>query len=170
MASEFPKSEEEFLELLSSFGAAEPEKLAGMWRYSGDAVVLQWSLLRAIWEYMENPAESTFEQGKLDRRLARAEQVPTDRRRSDRIAERILEAGVSAEDLSTLVLSSQIDLVFRLLYQLDDNECWAPFGLGERGYGLFETEGGVPKGAPWCLDHLHWSAKPPGFPEEDELR
>ena len=115
---------------------------------------------------MENPKASSYAPEKLARsrswsegheRRNLASYIP--------IAEKMLSAGISPEEISSVVYESQINLIFQLLYILDDNECAIPVDLAGTGFGLFETQEDSPVGERWCINDLLLAARPSVFPE-----
>lgn len=165
MIRQFPESKEEFLSLLIDLGAATPES----WVLEGSSYcreeVLQYLFLRSVWKFIENPNKSTYEPEKVARSRAWSE---AHARRQLRpyvpIAEKMLSAGISPEEISTLVCESQVNVIFQLLYILDDNECAIPVELGDMGFGLFETHDGQAIGNRWSVNDLLEAARPADFP------
>lgn len=166
MKRHFPDSKEQFLELLNDLGAANPAS----WVLEGSSFsreeVLQYLFLRSIWLFIENPRKSTYETKKVARSRAWSEAHESRQLRSYvPIAEKMLSAGITPEEISTLVYESQVDLIFQLLYILDDNECGIPVELGDMGFGLFETKDRQPIGNAWGINDLLRAARPAEFPD-----
>ena len=166
MTRGFPNSNEQFLELLNSLGAARPES----WVFEGSRFsreeVLQYLFLRSIWLFMENPRKSNYKPERVARSRAWSEGLAGRRLETYvPIAEKMLSAGMSPEEISTIVYESQRDLIFQLLYILDDNECAIPVELDDMGFSLFETDAGRPIGNRWSINDLFEAARPAEFPE-----
>jgi hypothetical protein len=162
----FPNSKEQFLELLNSLGAASPES----WVFESSSFnrkkVLQYLFLRSVWMFVENPAQSSYKPEKVAR--SRAWSEAHERRRLQPyvpIAEKMLSAGISPEEISALVYESQVNLIFQILYILDDNECAVPVDLGDMGFGLFETKDDQAVGNRWGINDLLQAARPAEFPD-----
>jgi len=161
----FPDSKEQFLELLNGLDVANPES----WVFEGSSFsreeVLQYLFLRSIWLFIENPKKSTYEPEKVARSRVWSEAHEGRQLRPYvPIAEKMLSAGISPEEISTLVYESQVNLIFQLLYILDDNECGMPVELDDMGFGLFETKDRQPIGNAWGINDLLQAARPAEFP------
>lgn len=166
MAIPFPETAEEFLDLLEELGAAKPSS----WVWEGSKFsrkeVLQYLFLRSIWMLMENPSKSTYTPEKTARSRAWTESLKGRSLRADvPIVEKMLSSGISPVEISTLVSYSQANLVFQVLYMLDDNEMCTPVDIEDTGFGLFETRCDEPIGSRWSINDLLEAARPKNFPD-----
>ena len=167
---QFPESKEAFKELLADgkLAAKYPDHWAGDWAEFSETNVMKYLFLQGIWAFMENPLKSSYTAEKVARSRAWARGYRGRRvAKHIPIVEKMLDAGISPEEMSSLVLYSQINLVFQILYMLDDNAVCIPLDLEQRGFGLFETKGGVPFGDDWRLNDDFSSTRPPEFPGHD---
>lgn len=159
----FPRDTEEFRALLESHGVESISSWIRQGKEMNRAEVAQYLFLDALWRISENPNDSSYTREKLAR----------NREREDHLVPRIetvLDAGIEPKLISEIVLAAQLDLLFDVLYMLDDNEFGASHKCSdELCYGLFEAEHGadyekIPKGESWSLNDMLAESRPATYP------
>lgn len=154
---EYPSNKEEFKSLLAQVGAADEQAWVQDRKDFNDRDVQQFLFLSAIWRQFENPNDSSYKTESIERAQEKVAKRPNRELDVDlKIASKMLAAGITAEEISTLVIHAQFDLAFRILYQIDDTGAGQPQELrNQLKVGMYTEDANeqpIP-GTRWGLDY-----------------
>ena len=139
---------DELVAVFRALGAEDPEAWASSQVEEGIPQLHRFAFLRALWSHIVDPARTKWVQGTIDQ----AKQAPDEPESAAGPAlERMLQAGVSLDDIIKVVWAAQSELVFAFAHQLDDPDFAIaqlpyPGEPTDVGWGLFVIdEDGKPK-------------------------
>ena len=167
MNLKFPKSMEEFRELIETLDVESPSQWTSSSEYRrGD--VIEFLFLWSIWQYIENPNNSSYSKDRIENEKAWANSNPSRTMNPViPIVEKFISKGISPEEISQLVMLEQEGLAYSICYHLDDpNSCTGMMSHEDNGVGLYvEDKNGNPifTECMSCLHEVLHCAKPKNF-------
>jgi hypothetical protein len=148
---------DDLVEAFRSLGADDPARWASSQLSEGVPQLHRFAFLRALWSHVVTPAETAW----VDTTIAEAERSPGEPVAAAAAAiDQMLKAGVSRDDVVSVVRAAQCELVFAVAHQIDDCDfavARLPYGgdPADIGWGLFAVdEDGNPQTP---IDGLHES-------------
>jgi hypothetical protein len=132
-----PKTEGELAELFKQLGASSPESWARSEVREGIPQLLRFLFLKQAWEGIIGDGETQW----IQKAIERSQKNPTAPYSGlGQSLQRMVDKGVSLEDISEVVRCMQADTLFSIAYLMDGPAHTAHESLTDVSWGLFETD------------------------------
>ena len=109
---------DDLIAALKAIGCGEPESWADSQLREGIFQLHRFAFLRALWSYVVRPDGTNWVNDKIDQAQQNRDEITS---AAGPALERMLKAGVAAEDIVKVVRAAQAELLFEFVYHLDDS-------------------------------------------------
>ena len=155
----FPKNRQQFEALLEQLECSEPNDFLSE-GYS-DTAFVSFIFLWTIWEEIEDPDDSSYTTEKIDLLKERIRQNPRLADPKIEIAEKMLNAGITPREISSLISLEQERYAKFICYHIEEPTSHVPWELGKHlQTGLCMIKWLFYRKPLWGLSDLFHSARP----------